>query len=220
LLACQPLDGLAVKDSELPPPLEPRQAALEIVVEQIPIGGLMASLFAAGIGMASAGVDQADQAPDDGATMGADPADLFANPLIMQALNDANAITVKINRLALTAAGSGLDASGKLKVDTNAASGVTGALQMQLRGLDAVLEFANSQAQNGAAPEGDASGIGEMAGMLLFLKGLGKPETGDDGVITYDYKIAFPKDGAPTVNGTSLDAMMGGGAPLEGEPSD
>lgn len=105
-----------------------------------------------------------------------------------------------LNEFSVGAASAGISADGRLMVDPEAEAMGTGKLQAKLRGIDAVLEFVNQMASGG---DEDMKGLGAF---LIFLKGLGRAEN-VGGETVYVYDIDVPKQGAPTVNGTSLDNM-------------
>lgn len=107
-----------------------------------------------------------------------------------------------LNEFSVDAPGTGVSASGRLRVDPEAMGMGTGKLKASLRGIDAVLAYANAEAKTN--PD-----MKDISSFLIYMKGLGKAESGSGGETVYVYDIDVPKDGPPTVNGTAIDGMMG-----------
>ena len=106
-----------------------------------------------------------------------------------------------LNEFSIDAPGTGMKASGRLNVDPESMTMGTGKIKATLRGIDALLAYANAEARTDDEMK-------DMAAFMIFLKGLGKPE-GSGADMAYVYDIDIPKAGPPTVNGTPLDGMMG-----------
>lgn len=122
-----------------------------------------------------------------------------ADDLFLQQLF-AHGTALVLNEFSIEAPGTGLKASGRFKVDPESMTMGTGKLKASLRGLDALLAYANAEARTDEEMK-------ETAAFLIFMKGLGKAE--GSGQPVYVYNIEVPKEGPPTVNGTPLDGLMG-----------
>lgn len=109
------------------------------------------------------------------------------------------ASNIVLNELSVSAADAGVSADGRLQVDPEAEAMGTGKVTAKLRGIDNVLEYVNQMSQS----DPDMKDFGAF---LIFLKGLGRAESAG-GETVYVYDIDIQKQGAPTVNGTSLDNM-------------
>jgi hypothetical protein len=107
---------------------------------------------------------------------------------------------IVLNEFSIDAPGTGVSASGRVRVDPESAGMGVGKLKASLRGIDAVLAYVNDQARHDEEMKA-------IAAFLIFLKGLGRAEAASAGETVYVYDIDVPKDGPPTVNGTPLDQM-------------
>jgi len=123
----------------------------------------------------------------------------IAFPQIMAAMGQAGSEIV-LNKLSLIGDNAELEGTAKATVDPASAIGAVGGATLTL-GNVAKLEEALSQ----LPPELQQ----EVGGGLVFLKGLGKPET-KDGAVIYTYVFDLPADGNVTLNGQPLGALMGG----------
>lgn len=107
-----------------------------------------------------------------------------------------------LNEFSVDAPGTGVNASGRVKVDPEAMGMGTGKLKATIRGIDAVLAYVNAETKTDEEMK-------DVGAFLIFLKGLGRAESGAGGETAYVYDIDVPKGGAPTVNGTPIDGLMG-----------
>lgn len=119
-------------------------------------------------------------------------------PQIMAAMGRAGS-EVLIDSLSLVGPLVSLDGNAKATVDPASALGAVGGATLKLIGLArleaAMADFPKDMQQ-------------EIAGGLVFLKGLGAPEPdGDD--IDYVYVFDVPADGNVTLNGQPMGALLG-----------
>ncbi len=132
------------------------------------------------------------------ATIGVQREPNFAFPQIMMAMGQAGSEIV-LETLALDGPLASLDGVAKATVDPTSAMGAVGGGTLTLSGLEKV------EAALGDLPKGMQQEIG---GALVFLKGLGSPETKDGGVV-YTYVFDLPADGNLTLNGQPMGALLG-----------
>ncbi len=119
-------------------------------------------------------------------------------PQIMMAMGKAGS-EVLIDSLSLVGPLASLDGDGKATVDPASAMGAVGDATLKLIGL------AKLEAAIGDLPSDMQQ---DIAGGLVFLKGLGTPEPdGDD--INYVYEFSLPADGNVTLNGQPIGALLG-----------
>lgn len=119
-------------------------------------------------------------------------------PQIMAAMGQAGS-EVLVDSLSLVGPLASLDGEAKATVDPASAMGAVGDATLKLIGL-AKLEAAISDLP--------AEMQQDIAGGLVFLKGLGAPEPdGDD--INYVYEFSLPADGNITLNGQPMGALLG-----------
>ncbi len=127
-------------------------------------------------------------------------------PQIMAAMGRAGS-EVLIDSLSLVGPLVSLDGNAKATVDPASALGAVGGATLKLIGLArleaAMADFPKDMQQ-------------EIAGGLVFLKGLGAPEPdGDD--IDYVYVFDVPADGNVTLNGQPMGALLGRGSKGAGD---
>lgn len=122
-------------------------------------------------------------------------------PDVMEAMGTAGS-EVLLRRLSLVSEQAQLEGEAKATVDPTSAFGAVGTALVTLAGVEKL------EAAVGDLPAGQQQ---QFAGILVFLKGLGKPET-RDGAVVYSYAFDVPADGNVTLNGQPLGALMGGGA--------
>ncbi len=205
------VDALSIEKNTLPSNLAPTKAKLDIALEKFPVQAFFGSMFEQVIdNMLSppvAGGEEPDMAADNPSEppppeaqeppmVGPFPADdLFLQQLF------ALGTVFALNEFSIDAPGTGMKASGRLNVDPESMTMGTGKIKATLRGIDALLAYANAEARTDDEMK-------DMAAFMIFLKGLGKPE-GSGADMAYVYDIDIPKAGPPTVNGTPLDGMMG-----------
>ncbi len=229
------VDDLSVEENTLPTNLAPTKGALDFTFDPFPVRALFGSMFEQMMDELMAPPPSAEDSanvipPDDGTeampsneSQEAMPPDnvaegeiepppsetqeapmmgpFAADDLFLQQLF-AFGTVFALNEFSINAPGTGVNASGRLKVDMEAMGMGTGKLKASVRGIDALLAYANAEAQSDEEMK-------DAATFLIFLKGLGKPESGAGGETAYVYEIDVPKDGPPTVNGTPLDGIMG-----------
>lgn len=227
---------LAVEENTLPANIAPTKGALDITLEQFPIRDLLSSIFmqvtetgtpapvttepmtaptepsttteaAAGESAAQGSADNnqgstvaeneapPQEAPPAPPMIGPFPAD---DAFIQKVFELGSAVV--LNEFSIDAPGAGVNANGRIKIDPESEAMGTGKLKATVRGLDALLAFANAEAKHD--PD-----LQDFAAMLIFVKGLGKAEASTGGETIYVYDVDVPKQGAPTVNGTSLDQI-------------
>ncbi len=119
-------------------------------------------------------------------------------PQIMAAMGQAGSEVV-IDSLSLAGDLASLDGEAKGTVDPAAAMGAVGDATLKLIGL------AKLESSLGELP---AEMQQEIAGALVFLKGLGAPEPDGD-KINYVYLFELPADGNVTLNGQPIGALLG-----------
>ncbi len=119
-------------------------------------------------------------------------------PQIMAAMGKAGS-EVLVDSLSLVGPLASLDGNAKATVDPASAMGAIGGATLKLIGL------AKLEAALGDLPKDMQQ---DIAGGLVFLKGLGTPEPdGDD--VNYVYVFDVPADGNITLNGQPMGALLG-----------
>lgn len=119
-------------------------------------------------------------------------------PQIMMAMGQAGS-EVLVDSLSLVGPLASLDGDAKATVDPSSAMGAVGDATLKLIGL------AKLEAAVGDLP---ADMQQDIAGGLVFLKGLGTPEP-DGNDINYVYEFSLPADGNITLNGQPIGALLG-----------
>ncbi len=119
-------------------------------------------------------------------------------PPIMMAMGQAGS-EVLIDSLSLVGPLAAVDGDAKATVDPASAMGAVGDATLKLIGL------AKLDAAVGDLP---AEMRQDIAGGLVFLKGLGAPEPDGD-AINYVYKFSLPADGNITLNDQPIGALLG-----------
>ncbi len=120
-------------------------------------------------------------------------------PQIMAAMGQAGS-EVLVDSLSLVGSYASLDGSAKATVDPASAMGAVGDATLKLIGLEKL------EAAVGDLPKEMQQ---DIAGGLVFLKGLGAPEPNGDKV-NYVYDFVLPADGNITLNGQPIGALLGG----------
>jgi len=93
-----------------------------------------------------------------------------------------------------------IDGNAEVTVDLQAAMTAVGTAKLTLAGLAKLEEEAKTLPQHMQQ---------DIGGALIFLKGLGKPETDGNGDIVYTYDFNLPKDGNLTLNGQPMAGLFG-----------
>ncbi len=122
----------------------------------------------------------------------------IAFPQIMMAMGQAGSEVV-LETLALDGPLASLAGEAKATVDPTSAMGAVGGATLTLAGIEKV------EGALGDLPKGMQQ---EIAGALVFLKGLGNPES-RDGAVVYTYVFDLPADGNITLNGQPMGALLG-----------
>lgn len=96
--------------------------------------------------------------------------------------------------------------SGDIKANSTSKLSATADLFLQITNIDALISLSKAA----AAKEGESKGpLADAYPVLLVLKGIGETSTGPDGDVISSYNIVIDETGKPSVNGTSLDMLMG-----------
>jgi hypothetical protein len=119
--------------------------------------------------------------------------------------------TVSFNNSAATFPESKAAISGNIRANAASPLGLSADIVAQITNLDGLIKSAqDSLAQ--AQQEGNHVGagiLGQAYPVLLILKGMAETDATEDGKILSLYNLKVGDDGAITVNGTSLDMLMG-----------
>ena len=121
---------------------------------------------------------------------------LFALPLI-----HANRTVINIEALALESTAASIHATGKLVAEAQSAMGATGAVRIEVTGLDKLITAATREALRKKTAQSTLA-------LLAIAKGLGRTKTSNDGKPVYVFDVELPASGRVTINEIPLDLIM------------
>ena len=165
--------------SELPPEYVPLVANIDIALNRLPARRIVEAF---------SGLVEQERF---------DQSDLGATGDIALAYMDAADTALEVRDIHVAAPAYELRAGGRFQAKPASALGIIGRMDVRLRGLSNLADF--------AAQEGNEDAMA----FLVFLKGLGTPvfEEGSDEP-AHAYAIDLRRDGAVTVNGIPIDALF------------
>lgn len=179
----QGLSGDATGRSPIPEELFPREVSVDLTASNLPAGTLADDALASG-------------------GMGAGPEAIFLALL-------ENATRLDINEIVIDLPIAGLRFTGHAHAEQGGDPDpgiLRGAAEMEVRGLDTVVEYALAFSGSEAARQ-------QIVGIATILKLASDKRSTDDGEVLHVFRVEGDSQGRLVVNGTDLGALLMGGAP-------
>ncbi|MCA1791740.1 MAG: hypothetical protein LC667_18375 [Thioalkalivibrio sp.] len=177
------LSGDATGMHPIPEELFPREVAVDLAASSLPVGTLADEALASG-------------------EMGARPESIFLALL-------ENATRLDINEIVIDLPIAGLRFTGHAHAEQGGAPEpgmLSGAAEMEIRGLDTVVEYALAFSGSEAARQ-------QIIGIATILKLASEKRSTEDGEVLHGFRVEGDSQGRLMVNDNDLGTLLMGGAP-------
>lgn len=196
--------GLKVTPSPAPTEFTPAQVVLSFALADLPNSALWTA--AGQVLEASAASSEAAAKHPPAIT----PEQVQAQ--IMAEMTKAGT-NLKVEKLHLETSAVGAAMNGEARFNQAAAFGLTGKVDLALRGLEKAIALL--QPPPGSKGEDDMSGV---AGAMSLMQAFGAPGKDDQGREVRSYKAEVTQDGKIMLNGADMSALLGAGPAPSAEP--